>query len=158
MAEVLYRYEAMKSHLSLILWSRRSTAKCSFEILASGPVKVAVRNPSPPERSLGSGMAFHVAAIAGLTPICRGSSGLHPSDPTVHRFPPPSSPLGCTVCPASGSPGPNVTALGFRLEATILPRRQGPPVSKPFASSGNSRTPARNAAVGTKREHAAGEK
>src|SRR6516162_1184152 len=117
-AEELQRNEPMKSHLSVILWSKRRTTKCSFAVLASGAVKFALRKPSPPEKSLGSGILAHSAAMAGLTPIPRGSRGVQPADPTEQRFPLLSKPLGWITFPAKGScrhaPG-SVTAVGFRL-------------------------------------------
>src|SRR5689334_6757529 len=88
------RYETRKSSLSLILWSILATAKCSLVVFCEVEVKKADRRPSPPEKSLGIGSNAHVAAIAGLTPIPRGSR-----------------PLDGTVAPVSGS----VTALPFRL-------------------------------------------
>src|SRR5437016_7166998 len=88
----------MKSHLSAILWSRRSTAKCSLDVLASGAVKFAVRKPSPPEKSLGSGIVAQVAAIAGLTLT---PSPAAPEEPQGKRG---SSPLQGIVWPVFGSP------------------------------------------------------
>src|SRR6266849_2165853 len=65
----------MKSHLSLILWSNRTTAKCSLLMFPTALVKNgALKAASPAEKSLGGGRVAHSAAIAGLTPFMRGSS------------------------------------------------------------------------------------
>src|SRR5256885_1901075 len=67
----------MKSHLSLILWSRRSTAKCSLLMFGTVLVKNgALRAASPAEKSFGGGILAHSAAMAGLRPS-RADRGCH---------------------------------------------------------------------------------
>src|SRR6266566_540146 len=76
----------MKSHLSLILWSKRSTALCSLLRFGTVVVKLGARRAtSPAVKSLAPGMMLHVAFIAGLRPRLRGSRGLHVgAEPTSH--------------------------------------------------------------------------
>src|SRR5258708_9575179 len=75
--EVLYGYLPIKSHLSLILWSSRKMALCSFTIFGTVPVKNGdLRAASPAVKSLAGGRRFQVANMAGLSPRLRGSRGL----------------------------------------------------------------------------------
>src|SRR2546430_3244115 len=124
----------MKSHLSLILWSRRSTAKCSLLMFGTVLVKDgALRAASPAEKSFGGGILAHSAAMAGLRPFTRGSR----------------VPLSAgSIVPIRGSlslqgaehaAGSSV-AVGFRLKA-----RTTPPASLNF------RIPTFKAAEGTSR-------
>ena len=81
-------------------------------VFASGAVKLAVRRPSPPEKSLGRGMMFHVAAIAGLTlmPV-----PVAPAEPQANLG---SSPLHGIVWPVLGSPAKapgSTVGTAFRL-------------------------------------------
>src|SRR5712692_2922238 len=125
----------MKSHVSLILWSSRTTAKCSLLMFGTALVKSgALKAASPAEKSLGAGRVAHSAAIAGLTPFMRGSS----------------VPLSAgSVVPIKGSlstqglehaAGSSV-GVGFRLKASTTP----------VVLSLNFKIPARRAADGTKR-------
>src|SRR6266849_5053656 len=124
----------MKSHVSLILWSSRTTAKCSLLMFGTVLVKNgALKAASPAEKSLGEGRVAHSAAIAGLTPIFRGSRA-------------PLSPG--SIVPIKGSlsaqglehAATSRVGVGFRLNAlTTLP------------ASLNFRIPAFSAADGTNR-------
>src|SRR2546425_11516448 len=64
----------MKSHLSLILWSNRSTALCSLLMFGTVLVNLGDRKAtSPAVKSLPAGIRAHSAAMAGLRPFMRGS-------------------------------------------------------------------------------------
>src|SRR6267154_1107674 len=105
----------MKSHLSLILWSNRTTAKCSLLMFGTALVKNGALNAvSPAEKSLGEGRVANSAAMAGFRPIIRGSR----------------VPLSAGSCvPIRGSlstqgaehAATSVIGNGFRLKASTTP-------------------------------------
>src|SRR5713226_5294274 len=125
----------MKSHVSLILWSSRTTAKCSLLMFGTALVKSgALKAASPAEKSLGGGRLAHSAAMAGFSPIFRGSRV-------------PLSPG--SIVPIKGSlstqgleqAATSSVGVGFRLKA----------VTTPVVLSLNFKIPAFKASDGTNR-------